>query len=62
VPMLKISALVLLLVTAQRHSHWRLRERTTLYRFLERIGRWSMLDVFENHLAGLPPSSWRRRG
>ena len=46
VPMLKISALVLLLVTAQRHSRWYPRERTTLYRFLERIGRWSMLDVF----------------
>jgi len=46
VPMLKICALVLLLVTAQRHSRWYPRERTTLYRFLERIGRWSMLDVF----------------
>jgi paraquat-inducible protein A len=46
VPMLKISVLVLLLITAQRRSSWRPHERTTLYRIIERIGRWSMLDVF----------------
>jgi paraquat-inducible protein A len=46
VPMLKLSVLVLLTVTAQRRSHWRPHERTSLYRLVERIGRWSMLDIF----------------
>ena len=46
VPMLKLSVLVLLTVTAQRRSRWRPEQRTTLYRMVERIGRWSMLDVF----------------
>jgi paraquat-inducible protein A len=38
--------LVLLTVTAQRRSRWRPIQRTKLYRMVERIGRWSMLDVF----------------
>ncbi|WP_153101307.1 paraquat-inducible protein A [Paraburkholderia hayleyella] len=46
VPMLKLSVLVLLTYTAQRRSRWRQMERTTLYRAVERIGRWSMLDIF----------------
>ncbi|WP_027799442.1 paraquat-inducible protein A [Paraburkholderia dilworthii] len=46
VPMLKLSVLMLLTITAQRHSRWRPQQRTTLYRMVERIGRWSMLDVF----------------
>ena len=46
VPMLKLSVLVLLTVTAQRHSTWRPQERTGLFRIVERIGRWSMLDIF----------------
>lgn len=46
VPMLKLSVLALLTLTAQRRSSWRPHERTTLYRIVERIGRWSMLDVF----------------
>ncbi|MGF6443247.1 paraquat-inducible protein A [Paraburkholderia youngii] len=46
VPMLKLSVLVLLTITAQRRSRWRPQQRTTLYRMVERIGRWSMLDVF----------------
>jgi paraquat-inducible protein A len=46
VPMLKLSVLVLLTFTAQRRSRWRPDQRTTLYRMVERIGRWSMLDVF----------------
>jgi paraquat-inducible protein A len=31
---------------AQRRSSWRQLERAKLYRILEVIGRWSMLDVF----------------
>ncbi|CAB3731994.1 paraquat-inducible protein A [Paraburkholderia rhynchosiae] len=46
VPMLKLSVLVLLTATAQRRSAWRPIERVKLYRIVERIGRWSMLDVF----------------
>lgn len=46
VPMLKLSVLVLLTITAQRRSRWRPDQRTKLYRIVERIGRWSMLDVF----------------
>ncbi|MEO1190681.1 MAG: paraquat-inducible protein A [Pseudomonadota bacterium] len=46
VPFLKIFALILLLITTQRGSHWRLRDRTRLYRLVETIGRWSMIDIF----------------
>ena len=46
VPMLKLSVLALLAWTTQRRSEWRPLERTKLYRIVERIGRWSMLDVF----------------
>lgn len=46
VPLAKIAVLALLLVTAQRRSNWRRLERARLYRFIEFIGYWSMLDVF----------------
>lgn len=46
VPILKIVALSLLVVTAQRRSRWRQQERASLYRLLETVGHWSMLDVF----------------
>lgn len=46
VPLLKIAALALLAVTAQRRSRWRQRERAGLYRLVETVGHWSMLDVF----------------
>jgi paraquat-inducible protein A len=46
VPMLKLTVLALLAFTAQRRSNWRPLERAKLYRIVERIGRWSMLDVF----------------
>jgi len=46
VPMLKLSVLALLAWTTQRRSDWRPLERTKLYRIVERIGKWSMLDVF----------------
>ena len=46
VPMLKLTVLALLAITSQRRSPWRPLERTRLYRLVERIGRWSMLDVF----------------
>jgi paraquat-inducible protein A len=46
VPCLKLIALSILLVSTQRHSSWRLHDRAVLYRVIEFIGRWSMLDVF----------------
>jgi paraquat-inducible protein A len=46
VPMAKLMALAFLLVTVQRRSTWRPHERARLYRVVEFIGRWSMLDIF----------------
>jgi len=46
VPLMKLVALSYLLITAQRGWHIRTRERTRLFRIVELIGRWSMLDVF----------------
>lgn len=46
VPMLKIAALVLLATTAQRGSRWKSIERAQLYRMVDAVGHWSMLDVF----------------
>jgi paraquat-inducible protein A len=46
VPLGKLIALSYLLITVQRGSLGSNRERTRLYRLVEFIGRWSMLDVF----------------
>jgi paraquat-inducible protein A len=46
IPLGKLVALVYLLITVQRGSVARGHDRTRLYRMVEFIGRWSMLDVF----------------
>ncbi|MGH8444421.1 MAG: paraquat-inducible protein A [Solimonas sp.] len=46
VPLLKMIALIILLVTARRGSSWRRRGRARLYRVVEFVGQWSMLDIF----------------
>ncbi len=46
IPLSKLIALSYLLVTVQRRSLKSSRERTRLYRVVEFVGRWSMLDVF----------------
>jgi paraquat-inducible protein A len=46
VPVLTLLILFGLLVSVQRRSRWRPRDRTRLYRVVEVIGRWSMLDMF----------------
>jgi paraquat-inducible protein A len=46
VPLLKVMTLAYLLVSVQRRSRIRHRERTLLYRVTELVGRWSMVDVF----------------
>jgi paraquat-inducible protein A len=46
VPMLKLIILTFLLISVQRKSTWRLKDRTRLYRITEAIGRWSMVDIY----------------
>lgn len=46
VPLLKIIVLMGLLITVQRRSTWRPRRRARLYRLIEFVGRWSMLDIY----------------
>ena len=46
VPMFKLLSLTLMLVMTHRHSGWRLHDRTRLFRLVDFIGRWSMIDVF----------------
>lgn len=46
VPMAKLFALVILLLSVQLHAHWQPVQRTRLYRLVELVGRWSMLDVY----------------
>jgi len=46
VPLTKLAALMLLLITVQRRSTWRPLLRGQMYRVIEFIGRWSMLDIY----------------
>jgi paraquat-inducible protein A len=46
VPILKMLALALLAFSVQKRPHWRRHERARLYRMLDAVGHWSMLDVF----------------
>lgn len=46
VPCLKLIGLAYLLVATRRRSTHRLRDRARLYRVIEFVGRWSMIDVF----------------
>ncbi|MGQ0652258.1 MAG: paraquat-inducible protein A [Betaproteobacteria bacterium] len=46
VPITKILVLALLLITVQKDSGWRVRDRTLLYRVTEAVGAWSMVDIF----------------
>ena len=46
VPLMKLVALILMLVKTHEGSNWHLRERTRVYRLVEVVGRWSMIDVF----------------
>jgi paraquat-inducible protein A len=54
VPLFKLGALMLMALAAWEGTDWARRERTRLWRIVERVGRWSMLDVFVvSLLAGL---------
>ncbi len=46
VPVLKLIGLAVMLIATHRGTAWRLRDRTRLYRLIEFIGRWSMIDIF----------------
>ncbi len=46
IPVLKLSVLSILLVSVQRNSTWRPKDRTRLYRVTEIVGAWSMVDIF----------------
>jgi paraquat-inducible protein A len=46
VPTFKLVGITLLLYSVQRHQPMSARQRILMYRFIEWIGRWSMLDIF----------------
>ena len=46
VPVLKLAGMSILLVAARRGAPRRLRDLMRLYRIVDAIGRWSMIDVF----------------
>jgi len=46
VPVLKLVGLTFLLWSVHRKWKWRPRDRTLLYRIIESVGRWSMIDIF----------------
>jgi paraquat-inducible protein A len=46
VPITKLLALTLLAASVHRQSAWQPYQRTRMYRLVEFIGRWSMLDIY----------------
>jgi paraquat-inducible protein A len=46
VPLAKMIALTVLALSVQMRATWHPRTRTRLYRVIEFIGRWSMLDIY----------------
>jgi paraquat-inducible protein A len=46
VPAAKLLLLIFLLVSVRWRWRWRPKDRTTLYRLTELVGRWSMVDIY----------------
>lgn len=46
VPTFKLVGIGMLLLSVQRHRQLSARQRILMFRFIEWIGRWSMLDIF----------------
>ncbi|MCK5894506.1 MAG: paraquat-inducible protein A [Endozoicomonadaceae bacterium] len=46
VPLFKLTGMIILLLSVQKGRPARIRQHIQLYRFIELIGRWSMLDIF----------------
>ncbi len=52
IPLFKIIGLSIVLLTVNRRRRRFLRQKTIMFRFIEFIGRWSMLDIFVIALLG----------
>jgi paraquat-inducible protein A len=46
IPFAKLLILLFLLLSVRFRSVWRPKDRTMLYRLIESVGRWSMVDIF----------------
>lgn len=46
IPLIKLLILIYLLLSVQFRSLWKPGDRTRLYRFIEAVGRWSMVDIY----------------
>jgi paraquat-inducible protein A len=46
VPLFKLIALTFLLLSVQQRTTWWPMQRTRLYRLVDLVGRWSMLDIY----------------
>ena len=46
VPLLKILSIAVLALSVQLRAQWQPRQRARLYRIVELVGKWSMLDIF----------------
>jgi paraquat-inducible protein A len=46
VPMVKLVGLTFMALSVHRRWEWRKKDRTRMYRLIEFVGRWSMLDIF----------------
>ena len=46
IPLFKLMSLLFLVLSVHSKSAWQLKERGRLYRLVDAIGRWSMLDVY----------------
>ncbi len=46
VPLLKLISMTVLVASSQRRSTWQPMQRLRLYRLVEFVGRWSMMDIY----------------
>lgn len=46
IPLMKLVILIYLLLSVQFRSEWKPGDRTRMFRFIEVVGRWSMVDVY----------------
>jgi paraquat-inducible protein A len=46
IPITKLLVLTYLLISVRRRSVWKPKTRTQMYRVLEAVGRWSMIDIY----------------
>jgi paraquat-inducible protein A len=53
IPIFKISGLIIVLLTIRFKRHNHLRQKTVMFRIIEFIGRWSMLDIFVIAILGV---------